>query len=122
VPESSISDEPPPNFRILKIVVVVLGIAILGMTGIIIVKGVEKFNEGEARATAEPAAPATVQAPVATFPAGEAWVADIGDGRILESRIDGGLLMMLIEAPDGTRRVEIRDLPTGRLRGTASPR
>lgn len=94
--------------------VVVLGIAILGMTGIIIVKGVEKFTAGESAAAPETAAPV-----VRTAPPGETWQADIGKGRIVSAEADGGLLMLLIEDEGGVRRVEIRDLHTGKVRGRA---
>lgn len=97
--------------------VVVLGIAILGMTGIIIVKGIEKFGESEdSGQTPTSAKPARTVAPA---PAGEAWQADIGAGRIVSAEVNDGLLMLLIEDAEGVRRVEVRDLATGKIRGRA---
>lgn len=96
--------------------VVVLGIAILGMTGIIIVKGIEKFGSAD-----EPVAgPAQTPAPVVTPVQGEAWQANVGSGRIVSAEMDAGHLMLLIEDTDGRRRVEIRDIATGAVRGQAT--
>jgi len=84
------------------------------MTGIIIVKGMEKFGE-----SVEPAETATetsrTTAPVAA--PGAPWQADVGSGRIISSELDNGLLMLVIENAEGVRRVEVLDAASGALRG-----
>lgn len=111
------SDEQPPNFRVLKIVVVVLGIAILAMTGIIIVKAVEKFSGSEEAAAPEIPAQTPVAAPPAAF-SGAPWESQV-EGRIVSAEMDGRLLMLLVEKPDGSREVLVLDAATGAVRGQA---
>ncbi|WP_417518426.1 hypothetical protein [Minwuia sp.] len=84
-------DEEQPNFRVLKIVVVVLGIAILAMTGIIIYKGVEMFSGG----AGETDAPAGAAGP--DISGSDPWTYSIDyplQGRIQDSQLDGNVLMV----------------------------
>lgn len=87
------------------------------MTGIIIVKAVEKFGGGEETATPNSPAPMPAEIPPAAY-AGAPWVNQI-DGRIVTSELDGRLLMLLVEKPDGSREVLVLDAATGSVRGQA---
>lgn len=116
------SEPDQPNFRVLKIVVVVLGIAILAMTAIIIYTAVDRF--GNAVVEEDPA-PARHSAPAQPAPAasGEtAWSRDLGDGRIVDAALSDGLLMLRTETPGGRATVEIVDPATGRTVGRATGR
>lgn len=86
------------------------------MTGIIIVKGIEKFSESAEPAAATGAPDASPSVPYS----GEPWQVSIGAGRIVSSEIEGGILLLLIEDEDGKRRVELRDAVTGGIRGQAT--
>jgi hypothetical protein len=111
------SEAEQPNFRVLKIVVGVLGIAIVAMTAIIIVTAINRFGgmgEDAAEATPPPAA-AAPRAESAT-----PWRRTL-DGSVADASLDDGLLMLVLEAEDGTRRIEVLDPRTGALIGRAAP-
>ncbi|WP_416898431.1 MAG: hypothetical protein ACMVY4_01465 [Minwuia sp.] len=114
------SDDEQPNFRVLKIIVVVLGIAILAMTGIIIYKATELFggvasgDPAPERAAAAGAAPVVRQV---QLPDGPAWEYDIGEGRLIDAQVSDGLILLLVEEPGGVIRAVVLDPATGRTVG-----
>lgn len=100
--------------RALKIVVFVLGIAILlGSTGLVIAL-VKRGGKAIERATETPA-------PASTTAAGNyvsAIVALPGGGRALSMTGNGDRLSLLVEGADGRQRIVTLDRRTGAVLGT----
>lgn len=115
------SEPDQPNFRVLKIVVVVLGIAILVMTAIIIYTAIDRFG-GQAVEDAVEAGPSPAPETVAVPAEGTPWSRDLGDARIVDAQMSGGLLMLRTETPAGRVAVEVVDPATGRAIGRATGR
>ena len=112
------SDDAQPNFRVLKVVVVVLGIAILVMTGIIIYKATELFS-GVAATEPAPAASSGATVRRVERPGGPAWSYDAGDSRVIDAQISDGLMLLLVEDAGGVIRAVLLDPSSGRTLGEA---
>ena len=101
------------NTRALKIVVFVLGIAILlGSTGLVIAL-VKRGGKAIERATETPAASAHAAGNYVS-----ATVALPGGGRALSMTGDGDRLSLLVEGADGRQRIVTLDRRTGAVLGT----
>jgi len=101
------------NTRALKIVVTVLGLAILlGSTGLVIAL-VKRGGKAIERAT-----DASASAPAAAGNYVSATVALPGGGRALSMTGDGDRLSLLVEGADGRQRIVTLDRRTGAVLGT----
>lgn len=121
------SEPDQPNFRVLKIVVIVLGIAILAMTGIIIVTAINRM--GDSVVVEEPKVPPTpspTEAESVTIaPEGETWTSVLlpgAEAEIIESAVESGVLRVVTRSTDGTVLVHLIDVRTGRKVGEVSAR
>lgn len=109
----------------LKIVVVVLGIAILAMTGIIIVTAINRMGDSVVVEDEPTAAPAALAPVVRDVPAGETWTSVLlpgADGEITESAVEGGVLRVVTRDAAGAQRVHLIDINSGRKIGEVSAR
>ena len=105
--------ETTANLRLLKAVVIILGVAILVAIGVIIVTIVERA--GNLAADPEPV-PATGQAAPAAF--GERHLAVPDGDRVVAMTADGDRLVLRLERPDGGTYLLVVDLRTGARLGT----
>lgn len=111
----------------LKIVVIVLGIAILAMTGIIIVTAINRM--GDSVVVEEPPVPSipspTVQESISIAPEGETWTSVLLPGAeadVIESAVESGVLRVVTRGTDGTVLIHLIDVRTGRKIGEVSAR
>ena len=111
----------------LKIVVIVLGIAILTMTGIIIVTAINRM--GDSVVVEEPPVPSipspTVQESISIAPEGETWTSVLLPGAeadVIESAVESGVLRVVTRGTDGTVLIHLIDVRTGRKIGEVSAR
>jgi|GEM_PF-2771727 len=121
------SEPDQPNFRVLKIVVIVLGIAILAMTGIIILTAINRMGDSvvveEPPVPSIPASPAPE--PISIAPEGETWTSVLLPGAeadIIESAVESGVLRVVTRGADGTVLIHLIDIRTGRKIGEVSAR
>ncbi|MDF1737103.1 MAG: hypothetical protein P1U37_17570 [Minwuia sp.] len=122
------SEPDQPNFRVLKIVVIVLGIAILAMTGIIIVTAINRMGdsvvaEEPVTPNAIPVASQPVAMPVA--PEGATWTSVLlpgAEAEITESAVESGVLRIVTRSGDGTVLIHLIDIRSGRKIGEVSAR
>ncbi|MDF1722190.1 MAG: hypothetical protein P1U65_16075 [Minwuia sp.] len=117
------SEPDQPNFRVLKIVVAVLGIAILAMTGIIIVTAIDRLGDSPVDESPREPAAAVAPAVVPDMPepsAGTSWTHVLmpdSAGEIVEGTLSGTVLMIITEDAGEDRRVHLIDIRTGRRIG-----
>ncbi len=111
----------------LKIVVIVLGIAILAMTGIIIVTAINRM--GDSVVVEEPPVPSipspTVQESISIAPEGETWTSVLlpgAEAEVIESAVESGVLRVVTRGADGTVLIHLIDVRTGRKIGEVSAR
>ena len=111
----------------LKIVVIVLGIAILAMTGIIIVTAINRM--GDSVVVEEPKVPPTPSPTevetVSIAPEGETWTSVLlpgAEAEIVESAVESGVLRVVTRSIDGAVLVHLIDVRTGRKIGEVSAR
>lgn len=121
------SEPDQPNFRVLKIVVIVLGIAILAMTGIIIVTAINRM--GDSVVVEEPEVPRTLSPTKAESasiaPEGATWTSVLlpgADADIIESAVESGVLRVVTRNTDGTVLIHLIDVRSGRKIGEVSAR
>jgi len=112
---------------VLKIVVIVLGIAILAMTGIIIVTAINRM--GDSVVVEEPSVPSVASSPapetISLAPDGETWTSVLlpgAEAEIIESAVENGVLRVVTRGADGTVRIHLIDVRTGRRIGEVSAR
>lgn len=121
------SEPDQPNFRVLKIVVIVLGIAILAMTGIIIVTAINRM--GDSVVVEEPEVPRTLSPTkaesVSIAPEGATWTSVLlpgAEAEIIESAVESGVLRVVTRNTDGTVLIHLIDVRSGRKIGEVSAR
>lgn len=117
------SEPDQPNFRVLKIVVAILGIAILAMTGIIIVTAINRMGDSVVDDSSRETAPTAAETPAPVMPvppAGTSWTHVLlpdGAGEIVESSVSGSVLLVVTQSADTDRRIHLIDIRTGRRIG-----
>lgn len=119
-------ETPGPNLRLMKAVVVILGIAILVLLGIVVVTIIYRLGNPEDSKTGEVPAiespvPGQAAVPVST---GKPWQTVLklrSDEEILSANSGGGVITVLIEK-DGQRRIVVLNARTGQRVGDIAPR
>ena len=112
----------------LKIVVIVLGIAILSMTGVIIVTAINRMGDSVVVDEPEKVNPPQVSVPTAApsvAPAGQTWTHVLlpgTSGEIVESAVEGNVLRVVTGGEGSVTRVHLIDIRTGRKIGEVSAR
>ncbi len=102
--------ETTANLRLLKAVVIILGVAIVAVLAVIVVTIVQRA--GELAAEREPAAsPVTGEAAPAAF--GERNLVVPAGDRIIAMTATGDRLILRLDRPDGGEYLLVVDLKTG---------
>lgn len=107
-------EEAQPNHPVLKTIVILLGIAILVMTGIIVYTAIDRFSGAETdEVVTDNPVPAVT---------GASWT-HLTEPRTIESAgIDGQRVLVTTVGAEGRKTVQILDARTGRLIGTITDR
>ncbi len=122
------SEPDQPNYRVLKIVVAVLGIAILAMTGVIIITAINRMGDSVVDDSPREPAPVVAETPAPVIPAppaGTSWTHVLlpdGAGEIVDSTISGTILRIVTEDAGADRRIHLIDIRTGRRIGEVRAR
>ncbi len=107
----------------LKIVVTILGIAILAMTGVIIATAINRMGDSVVDDVPREPAPVAAETPAPVMPAppvGSSWTLVLlpdGTGEIVESAVSGTVLRVVTENAGTDRRIHLIDMRTGRRIG-----
>jgi hypothetical protein len=107
--------ETTANLRLLKAVVIILGVAILAAIGVIIVTIVERAGNLAADPDPGPVSATGRSAPAAF---GERHLAVPDGDRVVAMTADGDRLVLRLERPDGGTYLLVVDLRTGARLGT----
>lgn len=101
----------------------ILGIAILAMTGIIIVTAINRMGNSVVDDSPRETAPTAAETPVPVMPvpsAGTSWTHVLlpdGAGEIVESSVSGSVLRVVTRNAGTDRRIHLIDIRTGRRIG-----
>ena len=112
--------EPAPNIRLLKIVVIALGVLMLA-AGVGVVVGLTRnFNAISARTA--PPAPAAVEAAAPPMAVGERALTLPKGARLIDVVPAGARLALRVELATGAERLILLDPATGAVAGTVDIR